>query len=171
MAYWHYYLLALTLLVLASGCITNQNTVSNTTTNEKQTTTTLPVKTESVCDPNAQSCGLDSQQVRVEVYHFHRTSQCWSCKTLGEFAEKTVNTYFNNELESGRLKFGHINIQLSENKELAEKYGASGSSLMIGVYNSNGFSKEEDTKVWYKLNDEQEYKSYLKSVIEAKLNQ
>ena len=171
MAYLHHCLLALTLLALASGCISNQNASSTTTTFGKQTTTTLTAQTESVCDPRAQSCDLDSQQTRVEVYHFHRTSQCWSCKTLGEFAEKTVNTHFKKELESGRLKFDHINVQLSENKELAEKYGASGSSLMIGIYDSNGFSKEEDTKVWYKLNNEQEYISYLKSVIEAKLNQ
>ena len=171
MAYWHQCLLALIFLVLTSGCITDQNTGSTTTTLGKQTTTTLTAQNESVCDPSAQSCGLDSQQTRVEVYHFHRTSQCWSCKTLGEFAENSVNTHFKKELESGRLKFDHINVQLSQNKDLAEKYGARGSSLMIGVYDSNGFSKEEDTKVWYKLNNEQEYITYLKSVIEAKLNQ
>lgn len=168
MKYFGYSLLALTLLFLASGCITNQNNVSTTIIKDKTTTLTVQA---SACDSSNQSCVLDSPQVLVEVYHFHRTSQCWSCKTLGELAEKTVNTYFKNELESGKLTFEHINVELPENKQLAEKYGASSSSLIIGVYNNNGFSKEEDTNVWYKLNDEEEYMSYLKSVIESKLKQ
>jgi len=108
--------------------------------------------------------------VKVEVYHFHRTSQCWSCKTLGALAEKTVNTYFKNELESGRLKFGHINVELAQNSELTNKYGATGSSLMIGTYKDGKFTKEEDTKVWYKLNNEEDYLGYLKGILDKRLN-
>lgn len=163
-----YCILALSILAVLSGCVSEQKTVQTTTTTAAPPTT-IGVQEKSVCDPALQSCGLD-QDIRVEVYHFHRTSQCWSCKTLGELAEKTVTTYFKSEVESGKLKFAHVNVELPENKMLADQYGASGSSLMIGVYDSNGFSKEEDTKVWYKLNDEQDYMSYLKSVIEAKLN-
>jgi len=107
---------------------------------------------------------------RVEIYHFHRTSQCWSCKTLGTLAEKTVNTYFKNELETGRLKFDHINVELAQNAQIANKYGATGSSLMIGTYKDGKFTKEEDTKVWYKLNNEEDYISYLKGVLDKRLN-
>ena len=110
-----------------------------------------------------------AENVKVEVYHFHVTSQCWSCKTLGALAEKTVNTYFKSELESGRLKFGHINVELAQNAEITNKYGATGSSLMIGVYKDGKFTKEADTKVWYKLNNEEDYLSYLKSVLDKRL--
>jgi hypothetical protein len=107
--------------------------------------------------------------VRVEVYHFHRTQQCYSCIRLGELAEKTVNTYFTNELLSGALVFGHINYELPENSALSEKFEPSGSSLWIGTTIGSEFNKEEDTKVWYKLQDEEGFMSYLKGVIDKRL--
>ena len=72
-------------------------------------------------------------------------------------------------MKSGKLVFGSINIDLPENKELVTKYGATGSSLIIGVYGKDGsFSKQEDTAVWSKIYDKEDYMSYLKGVIEQK---
>ena len=105
---------------------------------------------------------------KVEVYHFHGTNQCYSCKTVGAYAEETVNTYFFSEIESGKLVFDHLNIDLPENNEIAMKYGATGSSLMIGVYNGDGFHAEEDTNVWYKINNKEDYMQYLKGIIDRK---
>jgi hypothetical protein len=88
---------------------------------------------------------------------------------VGKYAEETVNTYFADELKSGRISFAHINVDLPENKELAAKYGAAGASLWIGVYENGGFSKEENTNVWYKINNRSDYMNYLKGVLEQKL--
>jgi len=108
---------------------------------------------------------------KIEIYHFHATSQCVTCKTVGANAEATVNTYFANELKSGKLVFAHINIDLPENKAIAEKYGVSGSSLMIGIYGKDGsFTKQEDTNVWYKIGDKTDFMNYLKGVIEQKFS-
>jgi len=108
---------------------------------------------------------------KVEVYHFHSTNQCYSCKTVGNYAEETINTYFSNELKSGKIVFGHINGDLPQNTELVKKYGAAGSSLWIGVYYKNGeFSKEENVNVWYKISNKEDYMNYLKGVIESKLS-
>jgi len=30
---------------------------------------------------------------KLEIYHFHATNQCYSCITVGDYAEETVNTY------------------------------------------------------------------------------
>ena len=106
---------------------------------------------------------------KIEIYHFHRTQQCYSCKTLGAYAEETVNTYFAPEVASGKLVFAHVNIDLPENKELVEQYGPAGSSLWIGVYDKDGFHKEENVNVWYKIGNKEEYLAYLKGVIEKRL--
>ena len=113
---------------------------------------------------------ISSDIERVEVYHFHATSQCVTCKTVGSNAEATVNSYFANELKSGKIVFAHVNIDLPENKAIVEKYGATGSALMIGVYGKNGsFTKQEDTNVWYKM-DKTDSMNYLKGVIEQKFS-
>ncbi len=154
-------------LLWVSGCINGKNTTIN---NNDVVTTTPPEPTNSdVTCAEGSTCALGPDEIRVEVYHFHRTLQCWSCKTLGSLAEKTVNTHFKDDLDSGKLTFGHINVEQAQNSDLANKYGASASSLMIGTYANGKFNKEEDTKVWYKLNNEEDYLSYLKGILEKRL--
>ena len=108
---------------------------------------------------------------KIEVYHFHGESQCSSCIAVGNLAEETVNTYFSNELKSGKIVFGHINGELAQNRDLVMKYGATGSSLWIGTYTKDGqFKAEQNTNVWYKINNKPDYLSYLKGIIETKLS-
>ena len=117
----------------------------------------------------ASGTKISSDIEKVEVYHFHATRQCVTCKTIGAFSEETVNINFAEELKSGKLVYAHVNVDLPENKALVDKYGAKGSSLLIGVYGKDGsFTKQEDTNVWYKIGDKTDFMNYLKGVIEQK---
>jgi len=107
---------------------------------------------------------------RVEVIHFHGNRQCASCIAVGDLAERTVNASFRNDLILGRLVFLHVNYDLPENTALKTKYNVTGSSLWIGVYDANGFSKEEDIRVWSLINDEEAYSRYLTGLITKRLN-
>lgn len=123
--------------------------------------------------PESQSTlpsAITSPVEKVEIFHFHATRQCASCIAVGDLAEKTVNANFKDELASGRLVFAHVNGQLMENKELVTKYGATGSSLWIGVYDADGFHKEENVKVWYLINNKEAYSLYLTDLINKRLN-
>jgi len=119
----------------------------------------------------ASGTKISSNVEKIEVYHFHATSQCSSCIAVGKLAEETINTYFANELKSGKIVFAHVNGDLAENNQLVKKYGATGSSLWIGItYKDGTFTKEENVNVWYKINNKQDYMNYLKDVIESKLS-
>lgn len=119
----------------------------------------------------ASGLKISSEVEKIEVYHFHGNNQCSSCIAVGRLAEETVNTYFANELNSGKIVFGHINAELPENYVLAKKFGVTGSSLWIGVtYKDETFVKEENVNVWYKINNEEDYMNYLKGIIEQKLS-
>jgi len=107
---------------------------------------------------------------KIEIIHFHVTQQCLSCILVGGYAEETVNTHFQNELSSGKLVFMHINGELANNSDIVTKYGATGSSLWIGIYDRNGFHAEQNINVWYKINNQTEYMDYLRGVILEKLN-
>lgn len=107
---------------------------------------------------------------KLEVFHFHPTRQCPSCITIGDYANATLETHFADELASGMIVFRHINGELEENREVVERYGASGSSLWLGVYTSDGrFYPEENLKVWYRTDDRQRFMAYLKDVIAQRL--
>jgi len=105
----------------------------------------------------------------IEVIHFHGNNQCYSCQAVGAYAEETVNAYFSDELNSGKLIFRHVNFDLPENKELSQRYGAAYSSLWIGTYTEEGFSTEQNMDVWYKIDNKTDYMSYLSKVIDEKL--
>jgi hypothetical protein len=107
---------------------------------------------------------------RVEVIHFHGDLQCPSCSIVGDLAERTVNASFRNDLVLGRLVFAHVNYDLPQNAALVEKYGVTGSSLWIGVYDADGFHKEQDLRVWSLIDDEQAYTRYLTELITKRLN-
>jgi len=89
---------------------------------------------------------------------------------VGSLAEKTVNTQFPDELQTGRLVFAHINYDLRENQKAVERFGASVSSLWIGTTVDGVFHKEENTNVWYKINDEADYQAYLTQILEKRLS-
>jgi hypothetical protein len=118
----------------------------------------------------AISPSANSTVEKVEVIHFHRTQQCTSCIAIGNLTEKTVNANFKEELASGRLVFAHVGYELPENAALTAKYGVTGSSLWIGVYDANGFHKEEDVRVWSLINNEDLYSTYLSGIITKRLN-
>lgn len=122
-------------------------------------------------DPSTPvATGAGGTVERVEVFHFHGNQQCASCIAVGDLAEKTVNANFKAELASGRLVFAHVNAEQPENAALATKYGVTGSSLWIGMYDADGFHKEQDIRVWYLINDKDAYSTYLSGLITKRLN-
>ncbi len=145
-----YPLLAIAMVAVClavSGCITTQESDNATVT---------------ASVPNAAD--------KVEVVHFHPTKQCYSCKTLGAYAEKAINESFQNELASGRLVYMNVDFSLPENAKIVRKYEVTGSSLWIGVYKEGNFTKEENLNVWYKIGNETEYKEYLTKIVRNRLD-
>ncbi len=151
--------------------------MSNLETKSKRFALTLVVtavvflcSTALLCSASEFSDDGSSAVEKVEVYHFHLKHKCYNCIRLGELAEQIINKNFANELTSGKLVFGHVTIDDPADKDIVDTYGASGSSLMIGVYTPDGFKAEEDTKVWYKLGNPDEYEVYLKELIDKRLS-
>jgi hypothetical protein len=143
--------IAITLMILLIGC-------SNIDEKQAQPTGDI-VQAED---------NLSNAVEKLEIYHFHGTHQCASCIAVGDYAEETVNTYFADELKSGKIVFAHINAEVVENQELVKKYGVTGSSLWIGVYDENGFHPEQNVNVWYKIQHKDEYMIYLKGIIDKR---
>ena len=134
-------------------------------------------------DKSAETQSQDSQTVqtengastvredKVEVFVFHSTNRCTSCETIGMWTGETVNEYYQDKIQTGKIEFREINIDLSENKALARKFKASGSSLFINSITDNKDHIEEDVRVWRLLGDKEEFKNYLKAKLDDLLTQ
>ncbi len=145
-----YITIALSIIVLAfitSGC-TNSSNLATTADND------------ALMSKAAQTAE------KIEVVHFHGTQQCWSCKTVGEYALKTIEEKFPMEYQDGSIVYKDINADLPENSYIVTKYQASGSSLFVNAIINGQNNIEEDTKVWRLVSDETKYLDYF----ETKLN-
>ncbi|HOJ95366.1 MAG TPA: nitrophenyl compound nitroreductase subunit ArsF family protein [Methanospirillum sp.] len=103
---------------------------------------------------------------KVELYHFHGNQQCYSCILLGDLAEKVVKQNYSDELASGKLVFGHINAEDPDNRDVVQKYEVVSSSLMLGVYTKDSFTKQDLVGLWYRIGNEEEYARYLTGILD-----
>lgn len=106
---------------------------------------------------------------KLEVYYFHRTARCYSCKTIGQYIRETMEQKYSEQIKNGIVDFREFNVELPENKEIAKKFRASGSSLFINRIIDGNDNIEQDTNVWRLLRNEIQFKSYLESKINSYL--
>ncbi|MCX6720378.1 MAG: nitrophenyl compound nitroreductase subunit ArsF family protein [Candidatus Staskawiczbacteria bacterium] len=104
---------------------------------------------------------------KVQVFLFHATQRCPTCISIGRLAKATVEERFAEQLKSGKIEFREINIDLPENKALAEKFQATGSALYINSIKDGQDNIVEDTMVWQLASG---YEIKFKDYLSGKLN-
>lgn len=106
---------------------------------------------------------------KIQIFTFHATKRCATCIAIGKLSGEVVEEYYQRELRDGRIEVREINIDLPENKELAAKFQASGSSLKINAIYNGQDHISEDVTVWRLTSNSAQYKSYLKNKIDTLL--
>jgi hypothetical protein len=106
---------------------------------------------------------------RVEVVYFHRAQRCAGCTYAETGTRYTLETYFNDELVSGKLTFEVFNVENKENAAMVKKYGAFTSSLFVNTIRDGTDNIEEVTDIWFVLGDDQAFVEVVKSKIETSL--
>ena len=76
---------------------------------------------------------------KLEVFYFHSSFRCPTCKAVENLAKKTLDENYKTELNNGTIKFASYNVDEEVNKALVEKYEISFSTLL--------FIKADGTKI------------------------
>ncbi|MBI9040327.1 nitrophenyl compound nitroreductase subunit ArsF family protein [Lutibacter sp.] len=124
------------------------------------------------CSGKAQNKGADNQVQKntIEVFDFHTTNRCVTCKAIEANTKYTLETYFAKELKSGKITFKVINIDEKENEKLAEKFQAAGTSLFLNVISEKKEKQIDLTNFAFSYGKKQaEFSEKLKSTIEKEL--
>jgi len=97
------------------------------------------------CTGKAQNKTSENQmkQNTIEVFDFHTTNRCITCNAIEANTKYTLETYFADEIKSGKITFQVINLDEKENEQLGEKFQAYGTSLFLNVV-TNGKEKQID---------------------------
>jgi len=108
---------------------------------------------------------------RVEVVYFHRTQRCPTCIYAEEGTLYTLETYFADELDSGRVTFQSINVQDEANADIVEKYNnASYLTLCINTVRDGTDHIEVVIDIWLVIGDDEAFVEIVKSEVEKSLS-
>ena len=105
----------------------------------------------------------------IQVYDFHTTNRCITCKAIEANTKYTLDTYFAEELKDGTITFQILNID-DENYELAKKFKASGTSLFLNVIGSQKEKQIDLTAFAFTYGKKQEdFSNRLKNKLKKQL--
>ncbi|MFA5819402.1 MAG: nitrophenyl compound nitroreductase subunit ArsF family protein [Bacteroidales bacterium] len=67
----------------------------------------------------------------IEVYYFHRTVRCVTCKTVEAEARKNIEMLYADQVKTGKISFTALNLEEATGKAVGAKLGVSGQTLLI----------------------------------------
>ena len=67
----------------------------------------------------------------VEVYYFHRTLRCVTCKTVEAEARKDVEMLYPEQVKTGKISFTALNLEEATGKTVGDKLGINSQTLLI----------------------------------------
>jgi hypothetical protein len=67
----------------------------------------------------------------IEVYYFHMTTRCTTCKTVEAEARKDLEVLYPEQFKSGRISFMSLNLEEETGKITGERLGVKSQTLLI----------------------------------------
>jgi len=145
------------LSVLFCGCIETEKETDAVTNNSSQNTTQEIQTMSSIKEP---------ANITLKVIKFEPARPCSSCTLLGNFAKETIELYFREEYQSGKISYETVNYQDPKNLDLVKKYGISGSSLYITVINDGNEEIINANDMWSYVGNKEEYMNVFKNKLD-----
>lgn len=109
-----------------------------------------------------------AQNTRLEVYCFHGTRQCETCKNIKANTRAALDQHFTSQLKDGSITFAIIDVDDKKNEQLAEKFEATGTALMINyVVNGKDSIADWSDFAFDEAGNKDSYIAKLKSKIEG----
>lgn len=107
---------------------------------------------------------------KIEVLDFHSTHRCMTCNAIEANTKYTLNTYFAKELKENKVTFQVINVDEKKNEKIAEKFEASGTSLILNVIRNGKETQINLTDfAFMNGNDQEVFSKELKAKIDTEL--
>jgi len=85
------------------------------------------------CNPrtNQKPAPAVTKNGDVEVYYFHMTTRCVTCKTVEAEARKNVEMLYDDLVKAGKISFIALNLEEATGRSMAEKLGLKSQTLLI----------------------------------------
>jgi len=128
-----------------------------------------PIGTTTETPPTSPDASAASNVVKVVYFHAH--IRCGACIYVETRTTYNVETYFKNELDSGKLTFEVYDLGDKANAAISNKYKAVGSQLFINVVKDGVDGIKHIENVWMPkyLNDQEAFDELIQKTIRQAL--
>jgi hypothetical protein len=108
---------------------------------------------------------------KVEIVYFHRHRRCEACIFAEQRISYIVNTFFEDELQSGKLTFEVYDLGDKNSAATASKYGAIGTQLFINAIEDGVDHIRHIQEIWHWgcIDNESVFDATVKNVIQKAL--
>ncbi len=83
--------------------------------------------------PKESKVSETSKSNMVEVIDFYGTHRCVTCEAIEANSRYTVETFFAEELKSGKIVFKVVNVDEEANYDMAEEFETTSTALFLNV--------------------------------------
>jgi hypothetical protein len=99
----------------------------------------------------------------VVAYYFHGNSRCATCRNLEQLSRQALEEGFPGELESGRLVFRSVNVDLEENRHYIGEFGLYTKSLVVVQMNGDTTVRHKNlTRIWELVREPDAFLAYVR---------
>lgn len=125
--------------------------------------------------PEASTGGnaVTSEQLpddRLIVYYFHGNVRCPTCNTLEAYSKEAVETYFADELNTGRVEFQVVNYDETWNEHFLTDYDLSFQSLvLVEIKDGKEVGHKNLEKIWDLVGNKTAYFDYVRDEVNSYL--
>ena len=162
----YYPLLAILLVGLLCACASPAATPTSPPNQPSEPTGTTPDESTTSNEPSGTTD-------MVEVAYFHPHRRCGPCLYIEMRARYNIETYFQDEVDGGKLTFGVYDLGEDKNAAIANRYRVVGSQLFINTIRDGVDHIEHIQDVWMPkyMNDQEAFDGLIQSLIEEGLKE
>ncbi len=118
----------------------------------------------------SQQIETNNKNPNIIVYYFHTTQRCSSCIKIEKYTKEALQESFAKEIEKGIIELKVLNTDEKPNKHYIKDYNLYTKSIIISVLSKGKETKWGNLeKIWFYLNDEKEFKNYIKTEIKKNI--
>jgi len=162
----------LLIVILAVGLLSACGNPSPAATPPTEEPSAPPAVTPPAEQPSEPSEATTTPD-RVDVVYFHRPLRCVTCLCFEERIRHVVKTYFQDEVDSGKLTLEVLNLGDKENAAIVNKYSAFGPQLFINTVRggTDHIKNIEEIWSWNCRSDKEGFDQAVKNLIEQSLEE
>ncbi len=105
---------------------------------------------------------------RTDIFYFHGTARCFTCRTIEDYTAKAVAEHFGDELRSGDVVLRSVNVEIPENRHYIDDFQLSTRTVVIADVRADTVRNWESLdQIWNLVGDSLTFSDYIRDEIVA----